>query len=124
YANSNSITIYVSKGEKVKIDEINFFGNTSVPSLKLKKQMKGTKEMSKFTLFPSRIPSPYGEKRKMSFKEYMNNWGLLSLSKTKELLDPYFRFKLFSSAKFNPVKRSEERRVGKECRDRSADDQV
>jgi len=104
YANSNSITIYVSKGEKVKIDEINFFGNTSVPSLKLKKQMKGTKEMSKFTLFPSRIPSPYGEKRKMSFKEYMNNWGLLSLSKTKELLDPYFRFKLFSSAKFNPVK--------------------
>lgn len=109
YVNSNFITIFVDRGEKVKIDEINFFGNTSVPSLKLKKQMKGTKEMSKFTLYPSRIPSPYGEKRMMSFKDYMNSWGFLSLTKTKELLDPYFRFKLFSSAKFNPTKYAEDK---------------
>jgi len=109
FVNSNFITIYVNKGEKVRIDEINFFGNTRVPSLKLKKQMKGTKEMSKLTLFPSTIPSPYGAKRKMSFKEYANDWGFLSLSKTKELLDPYFRFKLFSSAKFNQAKYEEDK---------------
>jgi outer membrane protein insertion porin family len=109
FVNSNFITIYVDKGEKVKVDEINFFGNTTVPGLKLKKQMKGTKEMTKLTLYPSTIPSPYGEKRKMSFKEYANDWGFLSLSKTKELLDPYFRFKLFSSAKFNKAKYADDK---------------
>jgi outer membrane protein insertion porin family len=45
YANSNFITIYVDKGGKVKIDEINIFGNENVEELKIKKQMKGTKEM-------------------------------------------------------------------------------
>ncbi len=65
--------------------------------------------MSKLTLKPTTIPSPYGETKKLSFKEYANDWGFLSLSKTKQLLDPYFRFKLFSSAKFNPVKFEEDK---------------
>ena len=43
------------------------------------------------------------------FKEYMKDWGFLSFSKTKEVLDPYFRFKLFSSAKFNPEKYEEDK---------------
>ncbi len=109
YANSNALTIYVDKGKKVRIDEVNFFENEKLSDLKLKKQMKGTKEMSKFTLFPSKYESPYGTTEKPSFKEYMKDWGFLSLSKTKEVLDPYFRFKLFSSAKFNPVKYEEDK---------------
>lgn len=109
YANSNALTIYVNKGKKVRIDEVNFFGNEEVGALKLKKQMKGTKEMSKFTLYPSRYKSSYGDTRVMSFKEYVNDWGFLSMSKTKTLLDPYFRFKLFSNAKFNPVKYEEDK---------------
>jgi outer membrane protein insertion porin family len=104
FSNSKIITIYVYKGSKVRIDEINFFGNENVESTKLKKQLKGTKEMSKLTLHPSSLPSPYGEKKSPSFKEYINNWGFLSLSKTKLILDPYFRFKLFTSAKFNKTK--------------------
>ena len=39
---------------------------TKVPDLKLKKQMKGTKEMSKFTLYPSKYESPYGPASKPS----------------------------------------------------------
>jgi len=109
YANSNAMTIYVDKGKKVRIDEVNFFENEKVADLKLKKQMKGTKEMSKFTLFPSKYESPYGSSSRPGFKEYMKDWGFLSLSKTKELVDPYFRFKLFSSAKFNPVKYEEDK---------------
>jgi outer membrane protein insertion porin family len=108
YANSNFITIYVDKGGKVKIDEINIFGNENVEELKIKKQMKGTKEMMKFTLFPSKIPSPYGENKPVSFKEYVNNWGFLSFSKTRNVLDPYMRIKL-SSAKFNQVKYEEDK---------------
>lgn len=109
FANSNAMTIYVDKGKKVRIDEVNFFENDKVADLKLKKQMKGTKEMSKFTLFPSKYESTYGPTERPSFKEYMKDWGFLSLSKTKELVDPYFRFKLFSSAKFNPVKYEEDK---------------
>lgn len=107
--NSNSILIYVNKGRKVKIDEINFYGNETVDGLKLKKQLKGTKEMSKLTLYPSRYTSTYGQTRHMSFNEYMKDWGFLSLSKTKQVLDPYFRFKLFTSAKFNPTKYEEDK---------------
>src|SRR5688500_1415844 len=109
FANSNAMMIYVDKGKKVRIDEVNFFENEKIADLKLKKQMKGTKEMSKFTLFPSKYESPYGSSSRPSFKEYMKDWGFLSLSKTKELVDPYFRFKLFSSAKFNPVKYEEDK---------------
>jgi len=110
YANSNSMFIYVDKGKKVRIDEVNFYGNELVDGLKLKKQMKGTKEMSKLTLNPSNYKGPYGPSAsKMSFKEYVKDWGFLSLSKTKRVLDPYFRFKLFSSAKFNPTKYEEDK---------------
>jgi len=110
YANSNSMFIYVDKGKKVRIDEVNFYGNEMVDGLKLKKQMKGTKEMSKLTLNPSNYQGPYGPSAsKMSFKEYVKDWGFLSLSKTKRVLDPYFRFKLFSSAKFNPTKYEEDK---------------
>ncbi|RYF89275.1 MAG: outer membrane protein assembly factor, partial [Chitinophagaceae bacterium] len=110
YANSNSMFIYVDKGKKVRIDEVNFYGNEMVDDIKLKKQLKGTKEMSKLTLNPSKYQGPYGPSSdKMSFKEYMKDWGFLSLSKTKRVLDPYFRFKLFSSAKFNPTKYEEDK---------------
>ncbi|MBC7948418.1 MAG: outer membrane protein assembly factor [Chitinophagaceae bacterium] len=109
FANSNFITINVDKGGKVRIDQVRIFGNEDVEEQKLKKQLKGTKEMSKLTLHPTTIPSPYGETKKLSFNEYVNDWGFLSLSKTKLLLDPYFRFKLFSSAKFNPVKFEEDK---------------
>ena len=51
--NSVNVTFFVSKGKKVRINEVNFYGNETVKELKLKKQMKGTKEMTKLTLFPS-----------------------------------------------------------------------
>ncbi|MBL7740704.1 MAG: outer membrane protein assembly factor [Chitinophagaceae bacterium] len=109
YANSNFITIYVIKGGKVRIDGVRIFGNETVEESKLKKQLKGTKEMTKLTLNPVTVPSPYGPIKKPSFKSYMKDWGFLSLSKTKEVLDPYFRFKLFASAKFDPKKYEEDK---------------
>ncbi len=101
FVNSNFLTIYVNKNNKVKVNEINFFGNETVGDLQLKKQMKGTKERSKFTLNPSKASSPFGENQSLSFSEYLKDYGYLSVSKTKALIDPYFRFKLFSSAKFD-----------------------
>jgi outer membrane protein insertion porin family len=107
--NSNDLAIYIDKGGKVRNNAVNFYGNDNVSEQKLKKQMKGTKEMSKFTLFPKAEPSPYGVNKKMSFKEYLKNKGYFSLSKTKTFIDPYFRFKFFSSAKFDPKKYEEDK---------------
>jgi outer membrane protein insertion porin family len=109
FINANSLVFYVNKGNKVRVNEINFYGNETVSDLKLKKQMKGTKEMSKFTLHPSEIPSPYGKNERTSLGEYIRDYGFLSPSKTKNFLDPYFRFKLFSGAKFDEKKYEEDK---------------
>ncbi|MBL7723235.1 MAG: outer membrane protein assembly factor [Chitinophagaceae bacterium] len=109
FINSDFLTIYVDKGSKVRINEVGFYGNENIEDLKLKKQMKGTKEMSKLTFYPDETKSPYGENKPFSFNQYIRDWGFLSLSKTKMLLDPYFRFKLFSGAKFDDKKFEEDK---------------
>ena len=43
FVNSKLLTVHIDKGNKVHINDINFFGNDNVDALKLKKQMKGTK---------------------------------------------------------------------------------
>ena len=90
---------------KVRIKDIYFTGNESVSALKLKKQMKGTKEKSRLTLFPTSVGNVFdsGKTNKISFNDYLRSNSYLIPSKTKEFLDPYFRFKL-SSAKFNDKK--------------------
>ena len=109
-SNSVLLTFLVDKKNKVRVNEINFAGNENVTDSKLKKQMKGTKEMSRFTLFPATNIKPYGGKDdKLSFKDYVKENGYLSPSKTKELVDPYFRFKLLTSAKFNDKKYAEDK---------------
>jgi outer membrane protein insertion porin family len=104
FVNSNLLLFHVDKGQKVRINEVNIYGNETIGDLKLKKQMKGTKEMSKFTLNPVETTSSFGTNEKMSFSEYAKDFGFLSLSKTRDFLDPYFRFKLFSNAKFDQKK--------------------
>lgn len=107
--NSVSLTFIIDKKNKVKVSEILFGGNENVPDAKLKKQMKGTKEMSRLTLNPARVINPYEDNNStLSFKDYLKANGYLSPSKTKELVDPYFRFKL-SSAKFNDKKYAEDK---------------
>jgi outer membrane protein insertion porin family len=108
--NTVSLVFNIDKGNKVKVNSINFTGNETQTDQKLKKQMKGTKEMTRITLFPDKIVSPYGDSTQgITFKEYMKAGGPLSVSKTKEYIDPYFRFKLFSGAKFNETKYNEDK---------------
>jgi outer membrane protein insertion porin family len=108
YINSNELTIIVDKGNKMHINDIGFFGNDNIEAGRLKKQMKGTKEMSKLTTKADKMDSPYGLKKKYTFSEYTKDWGFLTVSKTKRLLDPYFRFKL-SGSKYNQTKYEEDK---------------
>ena len=105
--NSLNLIFNVDKGTKVKINEINFVGN-QVPDLRLKKQLKGTKTMSRFTLYPPKEVGGYAPPDQLSFRDYVAHNGMFSFSKTKEVLDPYIRLK-FSSAKFNEKKFEEDR---------------
>ena len=108
--NAVSLAFFINKGTKVKINSIDFTGNKEVQDSKLKKQMKGTKEMTRITLFPDHPVNPYGETSKgMSAKQYLNDVGFLSVSKTKDFMDPYFRFKLFAGSKFNEIKYEEDK---------------
>jgi outer membrane protein insertion porin family len=93
----------VNRGQKVKVNNIDFAGNTLDP-LKLKKQMKDTKEMSRLTLHKPDDISAFGLGKTYTFNEYLAETGYLTYSKTKKILDPYLRIKIFSSAKFNQKK--------------------
>ncbi len=111
-SNGVMLTFYIDKGKKVRVNSINFTDNVTVDDQKLKKQMKGTKEMTRITLFPQTVVSPYGDVDSMKnkrFKEYLKDVGYMSPSKTKDYIEPYFRFKLFSSSKFNEVKYTEDK---------------
>jgi outer membrane protein insertion porin family len=108
--NAVSIVFYITKGNKVKVNSLNFSGNETLAEQKLKKQMKGTKEMTRFTLKPVSVANPFGDTtERQTFKEYINDVGFLSISKTRDFIDPYFRFKFFSSAKFSEKKFAEDK---------------
>lgn len=108
--NSIILTFNIDKGTKVKVNNITFSGNNSINGLVLKKQMKGTHEMSRLTLYPPKTVNPFGDTTKqLLFKNYLKDYGFLSITQTGQILDPYFRFKLFSSAKYNPEKYAEDK---------------
>ena len=107
-SNANNLIFYVDQGNKVHINEVNFYGNETVSELKLKKQMKGSKEMSKITTHPAESTSAYGKNERLSFGEYVKQLGFLYPSKTKALIDPYIRLK-FSSSKFDQKKYEEDK---------------
>jgi outer membrane protein insertion porin family len=109
YVNSNYIIFHIDKGQKVRVNQISFYDNEAVSDLKLKKQLKGTKEMSKLTLKPNAVPSPYGTNENITFGEWFRDFGFLSYSKTKAFLDPYLRIKLFSGAKYDEKKFTEDK---------------
>ena len=110
-ANAVSLTFTIDKKSKVLIEEIMFAGNNNVKESKLKKQMKGTKEKSRLTLFPVKNRNPYSDTstNNLTLKQYLKENGYLVPTKTKELVDPYFRFKPFASAKFNDKKYKEDK---------------
>lgn len=100
--NTLVLDFVIDKGPKVKINNINFGGNT-IDEVKLKKQLKDTKEKSRLTLFPVQDKGQIVIPQHYTFEEYMKEQGFLSFSKTKKVLDPFVRIKL-SSAKFDQNK--------------------
>jgi outer membrane protein insertion porin family len=103
------LTFGVTKGNKVRISDVYFFGNNAATATQLKRKLKGTKESSRLTLFPDSSVSPYGDVSPVSSREFLKEKNYLKPTKILEYLDPWFRFKLFSSAKFNEKKYLEDK---------------
>lgn len=103
-----NLIINVDKGSKVHINQIVFSGNEHADENKLKGEMKGTKEMARISLHSAEEASVYGGSKR-TFKNYINDQGYLSLSKTLDALSPYFRWNIFAGSKFNPKKFEEDK---------------
>lgn len=101
--NSVILTFNINKGVRTRINQINIAGNTIATDTRLKRTLKSTKEMARISLYPADKISVYDENER-SFEEYMKNFHFLSLSKTLDALDPYFRYGFFSSSKFDEKK--------------------
>ncbi len=102
FENTLALDFVIDKGPKVKINNINFGGN-SIEDGRLKKQFKDTKEKSRLTLNPTFDKGQIVPAEHYSFEQYMREKGFLSFSKTKHVLDPYIRLKL-TGAKFDETK--------------------
>ena len=97
----------IEKGHKVRVENITFSGN-SIEESKLKKQLKETKEKSRFTLYPPADTGLFASTKKYTFEQYLQERGYFTVSKTGKVLNPYFRFHYFSSSKYNETKFNED----------------
>lgn len=101
--NTVILTFDIVKGNKTRINQINIAGNSEAGDLKLKRNFRSTKEMPRITLYPADRISIYEENQR-SLGNYLRNLGFLSPSKTLSALDPYFRYNIFTSSKFDQYK--------------------
>lgn len=106
--NSVALMINIDKGPRVRINQINIVGNEVVSDLRLKGKMKGTKEKARISLYPAYSYSLYGNEP-VTFRQYLNEQGYLYPSRTLEYLDPYLRYNIFSSSKFDRKKYREDK---------------
>ncbi|HSC53892.1 MAG TPA: POTRA domain-containing protein [Phnomibacter sp.] len=107
--NALDLVFNVNLGKKVKVSDIYVGGNTTVNDLRIKRQMKGTKEMTRVTLYPTKDTPYLADRETVSVEKILEDQGYLKPTVLKGNLDPYFRFKLFSSAKFNATKYAEDK---------------
>jgi len=106
--NTIILTFNIDKGQKVKINQVNVYGNNNAALTKVKGQMKGSKEMARISLYKCTGESAYGQNINR-FNDYVKGKGYLSLSKTLQLVNPYFRYNIFSASKFNEKKYEEDK---------------
>lgn len=108
--NSIVLTFDIDKGNKTHINQVSVVGNENASELKLKHLLKSTKEMARLSLYPADRQTIYGREER-SFSRYLKNFHFLSVSKTLEALDPYFRYTFFSASKFNAKKYEDDKQA-------------
>lgn len=109
-ANQVVLTFDIDPGPKSRINQVSIAGNEAATDTRLKRAMRGTKEMGRLTLYPADAESIY-EKEPRSFRRYLREGGFLSGTKTLEALNPYFRYNFLAGAKYNEAKYEEDKQA-------------
>ncbi|HOI88119.1 MAG TPA: POTRA domain-containing protein [Lentimicrobium sp.] len=94
-ANEVSLVINVDKNAKVRIDQINFTGNSNLSDMKLKRSMKNTKDRGVFRPFNALDRIMLETPRKLLS---MNADTLLGFG--SDVIFDNFRFRIFKASKF------------------------
>lgn len=98
-ANAVALKVVVRKGPKVKIEQINFYGNHQIPEVKLKNQMKETHERIKFDL-----DGLFRFKQNFARDSVKVRWyqvpGNISPTRAWEYMQRHVNLNFFKSSKF------------------------
>jgi outer membrane protein insertion porin family len=86
--NTSKLRITVNQGEKIKINNIQFNGNSTVPSKKLKSALKKTKERKRLLAKSRYIESEYEEDKKKIIEKYLT----LGYRDVEIIKDSVYRF--------------------------------
>ena len=106
--NASDLVFQINKGNKVRISDIYIADNDNLSNAKIKKQMKGTKEMFRMTLYPPKDTPILGQLKSITTDELLKEQGYLKPTVLLSAIDPYFRPK-FGNAKFNDKKYEEDK---------------
>lgn len=106
--NTIIVDIDVDKGNKVKINTINIYGNNSVSDRKLEKQMKDTREKVKFELAELlKVKKNKKSEDKLPYFETLTN---LSLIKAMNYGDDFVNLNFFKTSQFNRDKYNDDKK--------------
>ncbi|MCB0507837.1 MAG: POTRA domain-containing protein [Chitinophagales bacterium] len=102
--NSASLIVHVDRGNKVKINNLNFIGREYGELAKMRKAMKGTRERSRVEL---RVKD--GRSRKQKTKDALYTLANLNYNSVKDFFQERFRI-TFKGSKFNEDKFEEDKK--------------
>ena len=97
--NQVMLTFVISKGKKVRIEDVFFVGNNNASNGKLKRLMKETKERSKVRPIQ---PGDGLALRHFSLGKMLKGANQLTLPATMDFLRERFRLNIFSTSRFKP----------------------
>ena len=60
-------------------------------------------------MYPTKDSGGFANPSRYTFSDYFRDKGFLTFTKTRHVLDPYIRLKIFSSAKFDNKKYEEDK---------------
>jgi outer membrane protein insertion porin family len=107
--NSVLVRVIIDKGPKVKIEQINIYGNHDAPEAKLKRQMKETREKIKFDL-----DGLFRFKKNFARDSITIKWyqiiGNLSVMRAKDYAERHINLNFFKASKFKKDDYEEDKR--------------
>jgi len=103
FENTAILTFNINVGKKERVNDVNIINNT-LGDDKLRAQLKNTKQMTHFTLYPIDGSGGLAPMKIYTFQQYLHEKGFLTYTKTKKVLSPYLRLNIFADSKFNAAK--------------------